>query len=159
MKLKIIGILFIVLCIVFFGLIFLGLIDIRNPTSNGFDITPSITASNDNDTITPDIKIFHRGGESIQAGKWKLSIVEAGTAPAYVISDPKGGMFSVGHMIKTTYLTNRTVDVVNYYNLTNSGLNLTGTGFTNMSKNVKYDVKLVYIPFNATLLDCIVEVK
>ncbi len=161
MKLKIIGIIFIVLCIVLivlFGMIFSGLIVIDRP-SNGFDVTPSITAFNYQDTITPDIKIFHRGGEDIKAGTWKLSIVEAGTEPAYVISDPKGDYFSAGNQIITTYLTNRTVDATNYYNLTSSSLNLTGTGFTNMSKNVSYDVKLVYIPFNTTLLDRIVEVK
>ncbi len=161
MKLKIIGIIFIVLCIVLivlFGLIFSGLIVIGT-TNNGFDPTPSITAYNQQDTITPDIRIQHKAGESLEAGKWKLSIVEAGTAPAYVISDPSDDRFSVGDQIITTYLTNRTVDAANYYNLTNSALNLTGTGFTNMSKNVSYDVKLVYIPFNITLLDSIVEVK
>lgn len=155
MKLKIIGIIFIVLCIILFGLIFSGLIDIGKRG----ELLISIDAYNDKDTVTPDIKIMHRGGDSMQAGIWKLSIVEAGTVPAYVISDPGGDRFSAGDVIKTNYLTNRTVDATNYYNLTNRALNLTGTGFTNMSMNVKYHVKLVHIPSDTTLLDRIVEVK
>ncbi len=159
MKLKIIGIIIVVLFIVLLGMILLGYLGIIEIGGKFIPPSPSIYAYNNQDTITPDIKIMHRGGDSMLAGDWKLSIVEAGTAPAYVISDPKDDRFSVGDQIITTYLTNRTVDATNYYNLTNSALNLTGTGFTNMSKNISYDVKLVYIPFNITLLDSIVEVK
>ncbi|KCZ70305.1 hypothetical protein ANME2D_03421 [Candidatus Methanoperedens nitroreducens] len=120
--------------------------------------TASITASNNPDTPNEfDLKIQHKGGDTLKGGDWKLSVVNASgsdTAPVFVISNSTFGELSVGAQIKitnvTTPCTSTTCDVNNTILTVPGGSLLT---------NTKYDVKLVHIPSNAMLLDTVVEVR
>ncbi len=116
-----------------------------------------IVAANNPDTPSIDMKIQHKGGDTLKGGDWKLSIVAVGDAPAYITSNSTNGTFAVGNQITTIYLTNGTV--ANYV-LNNSALDLTPGGAQyQMVSGQKYDVKLVHVPSNAMLLDTVVEVR
>ncbi len=113
--------------------------------------TASITAANNPDTTEADLKIQHKGGDTLKGGDWKLSLVPVGTAPSFNVS-VAGSDFSVGAQIITNKTTNPVTNVV----ITNSSI--TGTGGTTIISG-KYDVKLVHVPSNAMLLDQVVEVR
>jgi len=114
--------------------------------------TASITAANNPDTQAVDLKIQHKGGETLKAGDYKISIVAAGSPPAYVTSNSSAsGDFAVGNQIITTNLTSGTSPAV-----TNSTVTATGAIF---ASGTKYDIKLVHIPSNSMLLDAVVEVR
>ncbi|VVB84875.1 Uncharacterised protein [uncultured archaeon] len=120
--------------------------------------TASIVAANQPDTPAIDMKIQHKGGDTLKAGDWKLSIVAVGDSPAYILSNSTGGALAVGNQIITGYLTNDTT--VANYNLNNSALNLSNPiSQYMMVSGQKYDVKLVHVPSNAMLLDTVVEVR
>jgi archaeal type IV pilus assembly protein PilA len=112
--------------------------------------TASITVANNPDTTTPDLKINHKGGQTLKGGDWKLSVVQVGSSPAYNTSTP-GSDLSVGSQISVTNLTGLPSTVVNNSAVYNSA------GPLNTS--TKYDVKLVHVPSNAMLLDTVVEVR
>ncbi len=119
--------------------------------------TASIVSSNNPDTPSIDMKIQHKGGDTLKGGDWKLSIVAVGDSPAYITSSSVNGTFAVGNQITTTYLTNGTV--TDYF-LNNSVLNMaTPSAPYQMVSGQKYDVKLVHVPSNAMLLDTVVEVR
>jgi len=119
--------------------------------------TSSIVVSNNPDTTPADIKIQHKGGDTLKAGDYKLSIVVAGQSPVYVLSSSAySGDFGVGDQIITTNLTDTAGTT---YNLTRSTLNTTISTATLMYSPEKYDVKLVHIPSSAMLIDTVVEVR
>ncbi|MCZ7356806.1 MAG: hypothetical protein O8C66_03975 [Candidatus Methanoperedens sp.] len=116
---------------------------ITNPTPNPIQTqtstsiaapTVSISIANNPDTTSPDMKIQHKGGDTLKAGDWKLSIVPVGNSPWF---NNQGSDFAVGNQIIIT--------------TTSEGLPLSSGG--------KYDVKLVHIPSNTMLLDTVVEVR
>ncbi len=128
--------------------------------------TASIVAANNPDTAGADMRIQHKGGDMLKGGEWKISIVAAGDAPNYIISE-KMNDFSVGSQIVTLNKTDVAIVATNYINVTNSSIKFvdlagayvagpTGAAFVS---TYKYDVKLVHIPSNAMLLDQIVEVR
>ncbi len=113
--------------------------------------TASITASNNPDTGAYDLKIQHKGGDTLKGSDWKLSIVDVGQAPVYIISAnaTSSGTLAVGNQIVAGTTT------VGATSLNNSAL----VGGTAMVSGNKYDVKLVHIPTNSMLLDTVVEVR
>jgi len=98
----------------------------------------SIVVSNNPDTQVPDLKISHKGGDTLKGGEWKVSIVAVGQPPLFKVSN---GDFSVGGQIIATTIT------CNFGNC------------PGLSTLAKYDVKLVHIPSNAMLVDTVVEVR
>ncbi len=114
--------------------------------------TASITAANNPDTTAVDLKIQHKGGDTLKGGDWKLSIVPVGQSPTFIISQP-GNTLAVGNQITTTNTTTLAGMI-----LTNQSLNTTAMG-SDMATGQKYDVKLVHVPSNAMLLDTVVEVR
>ncbi len=120
--------------------------------------TTSITAANNPDTVGPDMKIQHKGGDMLKGGEWKLSVVPAtgtATSPVFINSAP-GSDLAVGAQIAVAYTTD---------NCAAAGSSLTNASLTCNSPNTplvsgqKYDVKLVHVPSNAMLLDTVVEVR
>jgi flagellin-like protein len=140
--------------------------------------TASIVAANNPDTTAIDMKIQHKGGDTLKGGEWKISIVKAGEAPSYVTSLP-GNDLSVGAQLTTKnqsdgvpvfvplvatdglFATNYTVAFGQYDTTTYTPTyaDLVAAGGLEMLSGQKYDVKLVHIPSNAMLLDTVVEVR
>ncbi len=131
--------------------------------------TASIVAANNPDTTAIDLKIQHKGGDTLKGGDWKLSIVPVGTAPNFVISQA-GNNLAVGAQIVTTNVTTNgtySTSVTNgvFVNNTNvfyhSGATDCGGPCigNDLVSGQKYDVKLVHVPSNAMLLDTVVEVR
>ncbi len=114
--------------------------------------TASITVANNPDTTAIDLKIQHKGGDTLKGGDWKLSIVTVGQSPTFITS-AAGNTLAVGNQITTTNTTTQANMI-----LTNQSLNTTATG-NDMVSGQKYDVKLVHVPSNAMLLDTVVEVR
>ena len=108
--------------------------------------TASLTVSNNPDTQVPDLKISHKGGDTLKGGEWKVSIVEAGQPTLYKVSNSD---FSAGGLIIATTTTCDAAIITDK----------SVTGCTALSSQVKYDVKLVHIPSNGMLIDWIVEVR
>ncbi len=119
--------------------------------------TASVVVANNPDTTTYDLKISHKGGDTLKGGDWKLSVVNAtgttGNTPQFVAST-SGSDLSVGAQIR---VTNVTYDCTAACSLTNSSLSSTVTGA--LQSGSKYDVKLVHVPSNAMLVDTVVEVR
>jgi archaeal type IV pilus assembly protein PilA len=109
--------------------------------------TASIVAQNNADTQGTDMKIVHRGGDTLKDAEWKVSVVPATGAysPIFVVGN---GTFSVGSQIRVNSTTEGTAVATNQS--LSGGTALIGQ---------KYDVKLVHIPTNAMLLDTVVEVR
>ncbi len=115
--------------------------------------TVSITLSSVPETIESiDMKIMHRGGDTLKAGDWRISIVEAGDPPEFRISSTD---FKVGDQIVT-------------YNLTNGAGTYTVTSTTIYSElpeapkikaETKYDVKIIVYPFETLVVDAIASVR
>ncbi|VVB87866.1 Uncharacterised protein [uncultured archaeon] len=137
--------------------------------------TASITASNNPDTPSADLKIQHKGGDLLKGGDWKISIVKVGESPSYITSVP-GNDLGVGAQIVTMNQTNglaaatATVDgiIVTNYTIASGTVTALGvptfdatlaSGGVAMVSGQKYDVKLVHVPSNAMLLDQVVEVR
>jgi hypothetical protein len=100
--------------------------------------TASIVVSNNPDTPVPDLKISHKGGDTLKDGEWKVSLVEVGQPPLFKVMI---GDFSAGGQIIAT---------------------TTSCDFGNcpaLLSQAKYDVKLVHIPSNTMLIDTVVEVR
>ncbi len=117
--------------------------------------TSSIIVANNPDTTDVDLKIQHKGGDTLKAGDYKLSIVSVGNSPVYVTSNSSvSGDFAVGNQIITYNLTS-----ASYVQLFNNALNLSTGIPVALSSGTKLDVKLVHIPTNAMLLDQVVEVR
>jgi len=112
--------------------------------------TASIVAANNPDTTATDLKIQHKGGDTLKGGDWKISIVLVGNAPAYNNS-VTGSDLSVGAQITANTTTNSSSIITNQ-----SVTPMVGTG---LASGQKYDLKLVHIPSNAMLLDTVVEVR
>jgi FlaG/FlaF family flagellin (archaellin) len=98
-----------------------------------------------------DMKITYRGGDTLKAGQWKLSIVPVGQPPVYKDSSTD---FRPGDMIITTSLTSGT----GTYTVTNSSVTSDGIPGT-LTADGKYDVKIVVYPFKSMALDTVVEVR
>ncbi len=126
--------------------------------------TASIVAANNPDTPALDLKVQHKGGDSLKGGDWKLSVVPVGSSPSYITS-VTGSTLAVGSQITVNQVTNDAALGTNasVYTLTNSSLFCPGGagGCTYATSNMtagKYDVKLVHSPSNAMLLDTVVDV-
>ena len=113
--------------------------------------TASITVQNNPDTTAYDLKIQHKGGDTLKGGDWKVSVVPVGTAPRFNTSE-SGSDFSVGDQINISTTTLSASDP-----LTINNTEVSGSG--SLSSGQKYDVKLVHIPTNAMLVDTVVEVR
>ncbi len=112
--------------------------------------TASITVANNPDTTIADLKIQHKGGDTLKGGDWKISVAQVGSAPLYNVS-AAGNDLAVGAQLSINGLTGGTPTVMNstgVYNTTGS-----------LTTSTKYDVKLVHVPSNAMLLDTVVEVR
>ncbi|MCX9010086.1 MAG: type IV pilin N-terminal domain-containing protein [Candidatus Methanoperedens sp.] len=122
--------------------------------------TASITVANNPDTQTYDLKINHKGGDTLKGGDWKLSVVPASgsvTAPNFVTSGSASPL-GVGNQIS---ILNTTTSTTCTYALINSSLSCSTPPdtATMLQTGQKYDVKLVHVPSNAMLLDTVVEVR
>jgi FlaG/FlaF family flagellin (archaellin) len=98
-----------------------------------------------------DMRITDRGGDTLKANQWKLSIVPVGQPPVYRDASTD---FRAGDMIITTSLTSGT----GTYTVTNSSVTSDGIPGT-LTANGKYDVKIVVYPFQSMALDTVVEVR
>jgi archaeal type IV pilus assembly protein PilA len=111
--------------------------------------TASIVAANNPDTTTIDLKIQHKGGDTLKGGDWKLSVVKVGDAPSFNNS-AAGSNLAVGNQISVNTTTDSNSIITNQ----------TVTPITvALVSGQKYDVKLVHVPSNAMLLDTVVEVR
>ena len=120
--------------------------------------TASIVVANNPDTTTYDLKISHKGGDTLKGGDWKLSVVSAtggSTAPEFVNS-ASGNDLSVGAQIS---VTNITTGCGTTCTLTNQSLNTSAASTAALTTGTKYDIKLVHVPSNAMLVDTVVEVR
>lgn len=77
------------------------------------DVAPMSVIVAENGVGMEDIKITHKGGDSLDAQRWSLSIVLAGNQPSFRRMNTK---FSVGSVITATILT----DVSGSYSINNS---------------------------------------
>lgn len=126
--------------------------------------TSSIVVANNPDTTTIDLKINHKGGDTLKGGDYKLSVVNAsgsGTSPLFVTS-ATGYDLAVGAQISVTKITTGCITTGgpsgnNYCELSNT--NLTANSGNALVTGQKYDVKLVHVPSNAMLLDTVVEAR
>ncbi|MDW7728226.1 MAG: type IV pilin N-terminal domain-containing protein [Candidatus Methanoperedens sp.] len=112
--------------------------------------TASIVVANNPDTSWEDLKITHKGGDTLKGGDWKLSVVGINDQPVFNNSNATSD-FSVGNQIAVNTTTKDAI-----------GIDLNNSAFTNTTGNLtstKYDVKLVHIPSNAMLVDTVVEVR
>ena len=116
--------------------------------------TTSITASNYADSVAPDLKIQHKGGDLLKGGEWRLSVVPVGQPVAYNTSI-SGSDFAVGAQLIIGNVTS-TCNTGAGCTLTNSSL--TETTAVPITAG-KYDVKLIHVPSNAMMLDTVVEVR
>jgi flagellin-like protein len=98
-----------------------------------------------------DMRITDRGGDTLKASQWSLSIVPVGQPPAY---QPATTDFRAGDMIITTNLTSGTGN----YTVTNSTVYTSGIAGT-LTASGKYDVKIIVYPFRSMALDTVVEVR
>ncbi len=127
--------------------------------------TASIVAANNPDTQGADMKIQHKGGDMLKGGEWKLSIVAAGDAPAYVTS-LAGSDFAVGNQIISMNRTDYSASNVNV-NVSNKNVSfvddagqfIIAASPAPLTSGKKFDIKLVHIPSNALMLDQVVEVR
>ena len=121
--------------------------------------TASITAANNPDTTGADLKIQHKGGDTLKAGDWKISVVPVGSSPIFVTSNSNttNSTLSVGSQISVTSETDSgcATGSINATAVSCSSTILSTTG----SNAGKYDIKLVHVPSNAMLLDQVVEVR
>jgi len=127
----------------------LGSSDPKGPTA-------AITAENYPETIgTADLKIQHKGGDTLQSGDWKISIVPVGNHPVYRVSSAD---FNVGDQIIT-------MNVTDYpganYNVTNSAIEINPDpgSAARLVSGQKYEVKIIVYPFKSVTLDTVVEVR
>jgi flagellin-like protein len=118
--------------------------------------TVAITVESIPETIEIiDMKITDRGGDTLRAGDWWLSIVPVGQPPIYQRSST---IFKAGDQIITTNVTNYPGAT---YNVTNRVVNIT-VGDSPSARIVagqKYDVKIIIYPFESMALDTVVEVR
>lgn len=98
-----------------------------------------------------DLRIQHSGGDRLENGYWKLSIVPAGETPIYRDSSTD---FNVGDQIITYNLTSGTGN----YTVTNNKAFTDGTA-GNLTTGGKYNVKIIVFPLKAMVLDADVEVR
>ncbi len=100
-----------------------------------------------------DMRIQHAGGDRLESGYWKLSIVPVGNAPIYRDSSTD---FNVGDQIITTNITSGTGN----YTVTNSAVTINPDDPTaKLISGGKYDVKIIVYPLKAMVLDTVVEVR
>ncbi len=117
--------------------------------------TASIIVANNPDTPEIDLKIQHKGGDTLKAGDWKLSIAPVGQPPVYQTSSTD---FKVGDQIITMNVTNYPSAT---YNVTSSVVNITAgdNSSAKLLSGGKYDVKIIVYPFKSMVLDTVVEVR
>ncbi len=113
--------------------------------------TASIALGNYPETSQVDMKILHKGGDTLKAGDWRISIVKAGDPPEFRISESD---FSVGNQIITYNLTNG----AGTYNVTNATV-FSVPDAPVIAADVKYDVKIIVYPFKTLIVDGVVSVR
>ncbi len=115
--------------------------------------TVAITVQSIPETIgIVDMRITDRGGDTLKANQWSLSIVPVGQPPVYQSASTD---FKAGDVIITTNLTNGTGN----YIVTNSSVTCSTCSSINLTAEGKYDVKIIVYPFRSMALDTIVEVR
>ncbi len=113
--------------------------------------TSSIQIGNVPDTPEVDMMIVHKGGDTLKAGDWRISIVPAGQPPVYQTSSTD---FRAGDQIITYNLTSGTGN----YTVTNSSVYTTGTAGI-LDSSTKYDIKIIVYPFKSMVVDAVVVVR
>ena len=98
-----------------------------------------------------DMKITHKGGDSLRVGDWHISIVPAGQPPVYRVSSND---FMVGDEIITTNLTSGTGN----YTITNRFIYTDGTAGI-LDSSTKYDVKIIVYPYKTLSTDTVVLMR
>lgn len=96
-----------------------------------------------------DIKIEHKGGDAFKGG-WSISIVPVGQSPSFKMSDSN---FSVGEQIITATLTNGNG------NYTVNNREIYTDDIVPFISGEKYNVKMILYPYNAIVVDEVVEVR
>ena len=109
-----------------------------------------IDVKNNGDTGVADIKITHKGGDSLTGGDWGISIVPAGESPVFKRST-SGNSFSVGDQIIITNSTNGNEN----YTVTNNAI-LSDTA--RQLASGKYNVQIILYSHQTVLIDNTVEV-
>ncbi len=125
-------------------------------TSDSKAPTVAVVADNYPETIgVPDIKIQHKGGDTLRSGDWKISIAPVGRPPVYQVSNAD---LNVGDQILTQNVTNLAGAT---YNVTNGEIFITAYDdpSARLEFGQKYEVKLIVFPFKSMSLDTVVEVR
>jgi flagellin-like protein len=95
-----------------------------------------------------DFRIQHLGGDRLESGYWKISIVPVGKPPVYRDSSTE---FNAGDQIITNNLTSGN----GTYTVTNSVVYTNGTAGKLISGE-KYEVMIVVFPYKAMVLDTVI---
>ena len=115
--------------------------------------TASITISTVPETIERiDMKIMHKGGDTLKAGDWRISIVKAGDPPQFRISSTD---FKVGDQIVTYNLTSG----AGTYTVTSNSIYSETPEAPRIKAETKYDVKIIVYPFETLVVDAVVSVR
>ncbi len=109
-----------------------------------------IDVKNIDDNGVADIKVTHKGGDSLTSGDWGISIVPAGKSPVFRRSNFENS-FSVGDQIITTNLTNGNGN----YTVTNNAILSDTAG---KLAGGKYNVQIISYSHQIVLIDKTVEI-
>lgn len=119
-------------------------------TTDGRPPQSSVMAQSYTETLSPDIKIQHKGGDRLMAGDWWISIVPVGEPPNYRRSSTD---FAVGEQIITATLTSGEGN----YIVTKDTISTDGS--VNTMEPGTYEVKIIVYPFESVVLDKVIEVR
>lgn len=107
----------------------------------------ALVAQNNPDTTDVDLKIVHRGGDTLLKGGWKICIVQAGQTRVFIGASTND--FRAGHQFSAK-------------NTTVGASNLTSQGFEGgepLSRGSRYDVVIIEYPSEALLFEDVIEVR
>ena len=108
----------------------------------------AIMVQNNPDTTDADFKIVHRAGDTLRGGAWRLSIVPAGRARAFIGPESTSELRAGDQFLAT--------------NTTIGASNLTSMGFEGgepLSRGTRYDVTIIEHPSKVLLFEAVVEVR
>ena len=108
----------------------------------------ALAVLNNPDTTDADLKIVHKGGDTLIRGGWKVCIVPVGQARVFIGASTND--FRAGHQFLATNTT------------TSGASNLTSLGFEGgepLSRGSRYDVTIIEYPSEVLLFEDVIEVR
>ncbi len=119
--------------------------------------TAGIQVSSILDTPAIDLKIQHKGGDTLRAGDWKISITKVGDAPEFKVGSTD---FKAGDSIVTMNVTDYS-PATTVYNVTDEVINITAgdSPAARFVSGEKYEVKIIVYPFKTLSTDTVVMAR